>query len=156
MKILSLFSLLLFSIVLHAQENCRGSYTEYFLNSNNIRASFFPRGNKFTDGNSGAFLAPYPSSNRLSTIFASSPWMAGLDGAGNLKMAAERYPNPNEFDFAVGPVNEIGLPFYSVCEHFDTAWSVFIEEVTLHMEDYNEDFKIDDTIPAIFGWPGRG
>ena len=156
MKNQLLFFLLLFSCLLSAQENCQGSYTEYYLNSNNIRASFFPRGNKFTDGTSGTFRVPYPSLHRVSTIFASSPWMAGLDDAGNLKMAAERYPRPDEFDFAVGPLNSIGLPHYSSCEHFDKAWSVFIEDITLHMEDYYEDFKIDDTIPAIFGWPGRG
>lgn len=155
MKIL-FFALLLFPYFLQGQEKCQGSFTEYYLNSNNIRASFFPRGNKFTDGNSGAFLAPYPSSGRLSTIFASSPWMAGYDDAGNLKMAAETYPIPQNFDFTVGPLNSIGLPYYDECAYFDRAWSVFSEDIALHKQDFYEDFKIDDTIPSIFGWPGRG
>ncbi len=51
-----------------AQNQCTGSLTEYVLNSNNIRASFFPRGNKFTNGTQGGFLVPYPSKERLSTI----------------------------------------------------------------------------------------
>ena len=61
-----LFTFLLLPIFINAQQNCRGSFTEYYLNSNNIRASFFPRGNKFTDGEQGGFLAPYPSQERLS------------------------------------------------------------------------------------------
>jgi hypothetical protein len=148
--------LLLLPCLLQSQENCQGSFTEYYLNSNNIRASFFPRGNKFTDGEHGGFLVPYPSTKKLSTIFASSVWIGGFDDTGNLRMAAERYLKPDEFDFTVGPLNSIGLPHYSSCEYFDKAWSVFSEDITLHMEDFYEDFKIDDTIPSIFGWPGRG
>ncbi len=148
--------LLLFPCLLQAQENCQGSFTEYYLNSNNIRASFFPRGNKFTDGERGGFLVPYPSPKRLSTIFASSVWVAGFDDAGNYKLAAERYPSYSDSDFSVGPLTTIGTPYDTVCGMFDRAWSVFREDVYSHMADYYEDSKIDDTIPAIFGWPGRG
>lgn len=150
-----LYFFILAPFFLQGQENCQGSFTEYYLNSNNIRASFFPRGNKFTDGTSGAFLAPYPSSGKLSTIFASSPWLAGFDDAGNFKIAEETYPSQVSYNFNVGPLTNIGLP-YPDCANFDKVWSVFREDILSHMEDYYQDFKIDDTIPSIFGWPARG
>ncbi len=155
MKNLTYF-LILAPFFLQGQENCQGSFTEYYLNSNNIRASFFPRGNKFTDGSSGAFLAPYPSSSKLATIFASSPWLAGFDDAGNFKMATEMYPTQGSFDFSVGPLTSIGVPYYSECANFDRAWSVNFEDILMHQADFNSDGKIDDTIPSIFGWPALG
>jgi hypothetical protein len=151
-----LFLFCFFTHVISAQENCQGSFTEYYLNSNNIRASFFPRGNKFTDGNNGAFLAPYPSGGKLSTIFASSPWLGGYDDAGNLRLVAETYPTQVSVDFSVGPLNYIGLPHDSICANFDRAWSVNFEDILLHQADFISDGKIDDTIPSIFGWPALG
>ena len=118
------YFLVLVPVFQQGQENCHGSFTPYYLNSNNIKAAFFPRGNKFTDGSTGQFLAPYPSAGRLSTIFASSPWLAGFDDAGNIKMAAEKYPTPSAFDFTVGPLTNIGLPYYSSCEYFDVSSKV--------------------------------
>ncbi len=77
-----LFILLIVPFLVQAQDNCSGGYTEQILNANNIRAGFFARGNKFYSKDGGAFLVPYPSSKRLSTIFASSPWIGGIDDAG--------------------------------------------------------------------------
>ncbi|HZV70074.1 MAG TPA: T9SS type A sorting domain-containing protein [Saprospiraceae bacterium] len=140
----------------YAQEDCSGSFTEYYLNSNNIRASFFPKGNKFTDGSNPGFLVPYPSPQKLSTIFASSPWIGGFDDAGNLKLAVETYPVRGKNDFSVGPLTNIGIINDTICGKFDQAWSVYYEDIQAHRKDYSEDFIIDDTIASIFGWPGRG
>ena len=152
-----LFYLLLFAINLNAQENCQGSFTEYYLNSNNIRASFFARGNKFTSVSEPSFLFPFPQEGRVSSIFASSPWMAGLDAAGNLRSSSETYPNTNEASFSVGPLTSIGTLYPdSVCMHFDRVWSVFAEDIIRHKQDFEADFVLDDTISSIFSWPGRG
>jgi hypothetical protein len=140
------------------QVPCVGGFNEYILHSNNIRASFFPRGNKFTDGSNGRFLAPYPSEKELSTIFASSVWIGGFDDALNLKLAVEGYPPgpSNPHDYTVGPLNSIGLPYDTDCSHYDRAWSVDYEDIQAHREDFMTDFKIDDTIESIFSWPARG
>jgi hypothetical protein len=156
MKNLLLF-LLLTPCFLNAQENCQGSFKEYYLNSNNIRASFFPRGNKFTTGSGAGFNVPFPGTATPSTIFASSPWIGGFDDAGNLKGVSETYPDYTSIDFSVGPLTSIGTQYPdSICAHFDRAWIVFAEDIERHKRDYNEDFIINDTIPSIFGWPGRG
>jgi hypothetical protein len=157
MKNLLVILIVCFPIIFNAQGNCEGSFKEYFLNSNHIRASFFPRGNKFTSGDGRpGFLVPYPSIDRFSTIFGSSIWIAGFDDADNYKEAAETYQPGGKIDFSVGPLNTIGLPFDSICENYDRAWSVYYEDIQAHINDFLEDFKIDDTIPSIFGWPGRG
>lgn len=138
--------------------DCRGTNTPFWLHSNNIRASFFPRGNKFTDGNIGQFLVPFDLDSRLSTIFASSVWIGGFDDAGNFKLAAEAYPpsSQNQNDFSVGPLSSIGILFDSTCTHYDRAWSVYREDIMAHKMDYLTDFKLDDTIASIFQWPARG
>jgi hypothetical protein len=141
---------------LFSQQPCSGSSNEFYLNSNNIRASFFPDGNKFTSGNGAGFLVPYPSKQRLGTMFASAPWIAGFTDAGNFKLAAETYPTYQDFDYSVGPLNPIGIPYDSICEHYDFAWSVYYEDIITHIRDFELDFKVDDTLPAIFGWPARG
>lgn len=152
----ALFLLILCHYFVIAQRDCSGSFTEYFLNSNNIRASFFPRGNKFTAGDSPGFLFPYPSQKKLSTIFASSPWIGGFDDAGNLKLAVETYPGFGVNDYSVGPLSPIGTIIDSVCGKFDQAWSVYYEDIINHILDYNQNFKIDRPIASIFQWPGRG
>ncbi len=143
-------------ILVLAQNQCAGSFKEYVLNSNNIRASFFPRGNKFTDGSQGGFLVPYPSKERLTTIFASSPWIGGYDDAGNLKLAVETYPGTGTNDFSVGPLSSIGTIVDSTCGKFDQAWTVYYEDIRNHILDYNQNSKIDRPIASIFHWPGRG
>ena len=64
-------------------QDCIGSFTEHYLNGNNIRASFFARGNKFTNGENPRFYAPYSADRPVSSIFASTPWIGGFDDAGN-------------------------------------------------------------------------
>ncbi len=147
----------LFPFVLQSQSGCPGGFTEYYLNSNNIKAAFHPRGSKFTTWGKGEFLVPYPSKKKLSTIFASTVWVGGFDNAGNYRRSIEKYPKPGEYDFSVGPLNSIGIPYDdTICMNFDTAWNVFAEDIYRHMTDYEEDFIINDTIPSIFGWPARG
>ncbi len=153
-KLLLLF--LLIPSFLQGQSNCVGSFEEYYLNSNNIRASYIPGGNLFTGVDQSGFLVPFPSKNKLSTIFASSPWIAGFDDAGNLKLAAETYALYGESNYSVGPLNSIGIPYYSECKDYDKVWSVFREDILAHKEDWESDFILADTIPSIFGWPARG
>jgi len=157
MKNLLLPILVCFPIIFNAQGDCVGSFKEYYLNSNHIKAAFYPRGNKFTeDGERPGFFVPYPAQQKLSTIYASSIWIGGFDDAYNYKQAAETWPQSGLYDFSVGPLDPIGLPYDSICTHFDQAWAVNYEDIRLHRMDYLIDFKIDDTIPSIFGWPGRG
>src|SRR5688572_8295972 len=142
---------------LYAQD-CPGTLKPYYLNGNNIKASFLPRGNKFFSGKNGEFLVPFPSDKELSTIFASSPWIGGFDDAGNLKIAHETYPstNPQYTDYSVGPLSSIGILYDTVCSHYDRAWTVYAEDIRAHIFDFAEDQKIDDTITSIFQWPARG
>lgn len=149
--------LLLFSSKGLTQQTCQGGYTEYILNANHIRASFFPRGNKFNSGMTGGFQVPYSSGKHQSTMFASSPWIAGFDDAGNLKSTTETYGPAGDVYYAVGPLTSIGTPFPdSICKHFDRAWTVFAEDIIRHRMDYEQDFRLDDTITSIFKWPGNG
>lgn len=143
------------SKVLFAQTACESSFKEYYLNSNNIRASFFPGGSKFTTGEVGGFLVPYPSSGRVSTIFSSTPWVGGFDDAGNLKLSAETYPGLGQTDLFVGPLSSIGVPDTFFCNHFDKIWSVYREEILAHKADASDGI-IHDTISSIFGWPAQG
>lgn len=156
MKILLFSAFLFFNFTIYSQNYCQGSLKPYYFNSNHIRAGFLPRGNKFTDSQQPQFLVPFPSKDRLSTIFASSVWIGGFDDADNYKEAWETWPRPVKYDFSVGPLNSIGIPNDSICERFDFAWTVYYEDIQSHRTDFQGNSKIEDTIPSIFGWPARG
>src|SRR5687768_6182534 len=152
-------AVILIPSALVAQHRCPGSYSEYYLHSNNIKAAFYPRGNKFTNENlQPQFIVPYNLEKNLSTIFASSLWVGGFDDAGNLKIAYEKYPpeNPEDGHYSVGPLSPIGILYDTICSHYDRVWSVYGEDIRAHREDFYADFKIDDTIASIFQWPARG
>ena len=137
-------------------QDCPGSLKPYFLNGNNIKASFLPRGNKFFSGNNGEFLVPFPADKELSTIFASTPWIGGYDDAGNFKGVFETYPSIENGDYSVGPLSSIGILYDSICSHYDRVWTVYGEDIRAHKLDFYDNFKIDDTIVSIFQWPARG
>ena len=143
--------------LLAAQFGCPGSFTPYFLDANHIKAAFFPRGNKFIADSTGGFYYSFPGQAHVSMINASSPWIGGFDDAENFKASFELNPLHEIGNYGVGPLTSIGTPYPdSVCSHFDRVWTVNGEDIHRHFNDFYDDFKLQDTIPSIFGWPAAG
>ncbi|MBK9104087.1 MAG: T9SS type A sorting domain-containing protein [Saprospiraceae bacterium] len=89
------------------------------------------------------------------TIFASSPWIGGyVDG--QLKISAQTYPNQTNFDLYAGPLLEGAVTLDSNCVWYNRIWSTSREDIVRHIEDFESDGQISDTIASVFGWPAEG
>lgn len=156
MKHLFLIALLfLLPYSISAQANCQdGSQASKIFQANRIGASFSPQGVKFLPLD-GYFKVPYTAKGSPYTIFASSPWIGGYRD-GELKITAQTYPNEVVFDLYTGPLLEGAETLDSNCIQFSHIWEISREDILRHIEDYESDGEITDTIPSVFGWPAEG
>lgn len=112
----------------------------------------------------GAFIGGYPMYNPSAVtadydglpqptagLFASSIWVGGLDEAGQVRVSATTFPSDNDFHFVAGP---FGLSA-SACGRWDRFWSVSRTALAAHRTDV-ADGNLDDPLPEILAWPGRG
>jgi hypothetical protein len=147
--------LLLFPFIISAQENCLGgNASSKIFQANRIGASFSPQGSKFLPLD-GYFKMPYTSDEASYTIFASSPWIGGyIDG--QLKIAAQTYSNATYLDFYTGPLLEGAVTLDSNCVRYNKIWSTSRADILRHIEDFEADGLISDTLSSVFGWPAEG
>lgn len=117
---------------------------------NNIKFTVRADGLLFADQGEGGFVHQPSGMDLLDGV---GLWMGGLDPAGNLKIAIE-YPNvKNNKDFVPGVLSDAGVPLEEY--DFNKIWTVTGDDIERHIADYEDNWIIDDTIPSIFGWPGR-
>jgi hypothetical protein len=84
-----------------------------------------------------------PPLNLLSHL---APWVAGIDPAGNLNLACEM-DSPDLSDWSPGIRN---VP------NSGKVWKVTRAQIDEHIADFQDNGVVDNPIPAIFAWPGRG
>lgn len=90
--------------------------------------------------------------------YAKSLWMAGFDPAGNLKLAANTYPNGSADDFIPGPLDRsTGQALDDACSFFNRIWKVSAFQVNQVRSQWDDGSITADGIPAdILEWPGFG
>jgi hypothetical protein len=123
---------------------------------NNVRTIIFSGGDMWWDrnGNGQAFYYVPAVSNRntgVSSSFAGSIWLGGLDAGGQLKVAAMTY-RQNGIDFWTGPLDTANASADpAVCAKYDQLYYVTRSEVE------NVVFT-PGTVPTInmLNWPGNG
>ena len=84
-----------------------------------------------------------PAKNLLSHL---TPWVGGIDPGNNLKLACEM-DDPLISDWQAG---------FRDIPNSGKVWKVTIEQIGAHLKDYQDNGIIDNPIPEIFSWPGRG
>lgn len=97
-----------------------------------------------------------------------SLWMGAVDPAANLELSIQNN-DPALSDFQGGfrdvPLStdnlHLHLPRFKPCGFRDVplstgVWKVTKAEIEQHLNDYLDNGVIDNPIPAIFAWPGRG
>ncbi|PBQ33127.1 hypothetical protein CNR22_15510 [Sphingobacteriaceae bacterium] len=122
---------------------------------NNVRTIIFSGGDMWWDragtGNAYYYLPAVTNRNTgVSSLFAGSIWLGGLDAGGQLKVAAMTY-RQNGIDFWTGPLdttNATADP--AVCTKFDQMYYIKRQEV--------EDFALNGgrATENIKNWPGNG
>ncbi|MCB0582765.1 MAG: hypothetical protein KDD10_26035, partial [Phaeodactylibacter sp.] len=134
---------------------CRIPAGGEFLHANNVRAFINSGGGLFLKGRKASFEVPVPG--QAHTIFAQGLWLGALDAGGNLKLAAQTYGLiDGQTDYYAGPLGESGSTTAENCRNWDRVWTVFRYQVDTHIRDFEDNGAIDNPIPDIMGWPGKG
>lgn len=123
MKNLYYFSALLYALLICTSNGTAQTIVSATIEANNVKAHANTAGLLFNNLglSEGGFIAPKGSSH-LSTIWASTLWIGGIDNSGNLHMAAQTYRQAGN-DFQSGPIDQQnGTPVNSVA--FDSLWRI--------------------------------
>jgi hypothetical protein len=140
---------------------CSNSTSQIDQSINNVRARLLGGGDCWWDFSDGRYIVPKvdPSSGQreVSSIFAGSVWIGGVDPAGNLKIAAQDYRNDGRNDFWPGPLTELGVTDEFTCDNWDRHFRVIGDEIREHLRNIANGNLSPDAIPrGVKGWPGRG
>ena len=140
---------------------CSNSNSQIDQEINNVRARLLGGGDCWWDFNDGRYIVPKvdPSTGQreVSSIFAASVWLGGVDPAGNLKLACQDYRNDGRNDFWPGPLTEQGITERAICSNWDRHFRVTGDEIREHLRNLQEGNLSPDDIPrGVRGWPARG
>lgn len=100
-----------------------------------------------------------PKGSGKQSVFTSAFWIGGLDGQGNLHMAAQTYRQTG-FDYWAGPIGGISVPFDSAsCIAFDRIWKIDRWKVEEFKNNFlagnvsNGSYQVPEEITS---WPANG
>lgn len=121
---------------------------------NNVRTIIYSGGDMWWDlqGNGNAYYIIPATSNRntgISSTFAGSIWLGGLDDGGQLKVAAMTY-RQNGIDFWPGPLDTLSASADpGECLKYDQIFTITRAEVDNFVAG-------SPASPNILSWPGNG
>lgn len=141
---------------------CANSESSIDQEINNVRARLLGGGDCWWDFNDGRYIVPKvdPTSGQreVSSIFAASVWLGGVDAAGNLKLACQDYRSGGRNDFWPGPLDPVlGTTTADVCKSWDRHFRVTGDEIREHLNNLAQGLKDPALIPrGVKGWPAKG
>jgi hypothetical protein len=142
-----------------------------YLDVNMVKAGYMNRGTFFWD-KTGSPLYEVPKGSGKNSLFASGFWIGGIDPAGEMRIAANRYQNQNELymqtndsafhgdDFFPGPLDTINASIdTSDARLYDKIWKIDCEMINEFIANFvcgnvtNGTYKIPNNIKT---WPAHG
>ena len=140
---------------------CAASRAQIDQEINNVRARLLAGGDCWWDFRDGRYVVPKvdPSTGQreVSSLFAGSVWLGGVDPAGNLKLACQDYRPGGRNDFWPGPLNEQGITDDRTCADWDRHFRVTGDEIRRHLGNLANGTASPENIPrGLKGWPSRG
>ena len=140
---------------------CANSESQIDMDINNVRARLLGGGDCWWNFQEGRYIVPKvdvsTGQREVSSIFAGSVWLGGLDPAGNLKLACQAYRSDGKNDFWPGPLSEIGITDEFTCKNWDRHFQVTGDEIRKHLANLASGNSNPDDIPrGVKGWPARG
>lgn len=141
---------------------CASSESQIDQEINNVRARLLGGGDCWWDFNDGRYIVPKvdPTSGQreVSSIFAASVWLGGIDPGGNLKLAAQDYRTGGRNDFWPGPLDPIsGTTTAETCKNWDKHFRVTGDEIRQHLANLAAGITDPNSVPrGVKGWPARG
>jgi hypothetical protein len=138
--------------------NCAAPKASKELWVNNVRTIIYSGGDMWWDlfGNTNAYYYVPATTNRntgVSSSFAGSIWLGGLDVGGQLKVAAMTY-RQNGIDFWPGPLDvNTASADPDECAKYDNLFEINRAEVDAFVAS---GFNTSLATPNINSWPGNG
>ena len=128
---------------------------------NNVRARLLGGGDCWWDFTDGRYIVPKVDVStgqaEVSSIFAGSVWLGGIDPAGNLKLACQDYRSGSNNEFWPGPLSELGITEQFTCDNWDRHFRVTGEEIRKHLSNLSKGSLSPGDIPrGVKGWPAKG
>lgn len=116
--------------------------------ANQVEAGLRSDGSLFYDGQSGAFVPQAPNLPAIALVHYAGLWLAGHDGAGNLRASRHRQ-GPSDFrPGQYGQDPSTSIPHNKV-------WQVTCADIAQHRADFADNGFIDNPNPHVFGYPGK-
>jgi hypothetical protein len=140
---------------------CANSESQIDQDINNVRARLLGGGDCWWDFTDGRYIVPKVdvTSNQaeVSSIFAGSVWLGGVDPAGNLKLACQDFRGASNNEFWPGPLTPLGITEQITCDNWDRHFRVTGEEIRKHLSNLSQGKISPDDIPRnVKGWPAKG
>jgi len=140
---------------------CANSRSQIDMELNNVRARLLGGGDCWWDFNDGRYIVPKvdvsTGQKEVSSIYAGSVWLGGIDPGGSLKLACQDYRTGSSNDFWPGPLTEVGITDEQTCANWDRHFRVTGDEIRRHLANLaNGDLNPDNIPRGVKGWPARG
>lgn len=132
---------------------CKAPTSRIDLEINNVRTTILNGGDMWWDLDASKYEIPKGSGKH--SIFAGSIMIGGVDGTGNLKMAALTHREGGS-DFWPGPINKNNVSTNAdVCNQYDKHFKVSRAEVEAYIEAYNRGENV--AVPrSMMEYPAHG
>ena len=123
------------------------------LNVNNINALALVHGDMWWNPTLEVAHCHFPKNSPANIQFASSLWMSGYDGAGNLHIAAQTY-RQNGNDYWPGPLDSNDTLTYATSHSWAKIWKVLQTDIQSFIALTTHDSA--STPKSVLTWPGKG
>ena len=136
---------------------CTAPTSSFDLNVNNVKARIMNGGDMWWDFNTA--LYEVPKGGGVSSLFAGAIWVGGIDGGGQLKVAAQTYRQSGS-DFFAGPLDVDGNITSEVCNEWDKQFEVLRSDIDYFIEEFekgsvDEEFLQKPRMSGIVNWPAK-
>lgn len=126
--------------------SCAPSTAQTDLDINNVRTTIMTGGDMWWDLISAQYEIPKGSGKN--SLYSGALWIGGIDGGGNLKVAAMTYRQTGN-DFWPGPLDASASVSSATCNQYDKHYKLTRQEVESYVNG-------GPLTPAIANWPGNG
>lgn len=140
---------------------CSNSESAIDQEINNVRARLLGGGDCWWNFQEGRYIVPKvdvsTGQREVSSLFAGSVWLGGIDPGGNLKLACMDFRTGTNNDFWPGPLTPEGVTESFTCNNWDQHFRVTGDDIRQHLRNLAEGNLSEAAIPrGVKGWPGKG
>lgn len=133
---------------------CTAPTSTFDIAINNVKARLMNGGDMWWNFNNAAYEVP--KDGGVSSLFAGAIWIGGIDGGGQLKVAAQTYRQSGS-DFFSGPLDDEASITNEECNEWDQHFQVTRSEIDAFIAEWESTGSITkSSYPNIVNWPAKG